>query len=720
MNFKNYTNFRWILLVVFLTIKLSLFSQVDTLNNTSQNDLQLDALFDMDLQSLLEVTITSASKKAESSFDAPLSSSVLTAEEIKNSGVTTVEEAFRLIPGVVVREITNGNYDIHLRGFDNVPPGSFVFESMNTTTLVMIDGKKVYNQLNGGTFWETLPVSLTDIDRIEVVRGPSSALYGPNAASGAINIITKRNLLDKKYNVDAQIQVGNLNTKTTNATIAGQVTDKLTLRGSVNIDQRDRTQDTYWNFVKQDYTIADSLYDVTNPMKPHIVSNTKSWPNPSLSRNKLGTNIYANFIENENVTVDANIGYQKSEVQSVAMESQVTPLTTRISETTNAGLKASVHGISLTSSYLQGTQDIYKGGSPVRYDFNSTDLYLEYDWKLFNEKLLIRPGIQYQNSNYDDSKFVPANADGLKTNGLLNTNRELTTLAGSIRADYKVTDNLRVILAGRIDKYNAPNKIYPSYQAAISYKLNDKHLFRIVASKANRGPTMTQMYANLSAGTRYVGDQTLNLQTINMFEIGVRNKITSKLHSDLELFYMTGKNYSILAFDLVESYISKVNTVSYQNLNTKATQMGATLSLNYIPSEKIKIKGYVTAQQTQITDAPSNIIPTSLAQINIVYKDEKHVNTPSVYGGANFTIQPTTKVIVFTDFYYASAQTYRYITANGAVPTNFRMDLKVSYKVWKNNAVFVNARNLLNSNKNEFGFADKMKGLYLAGIDLSF
>lgn len=709
------------ILCAFLFLSFNSFSQkADSTDHAQQNLDQLDDLFDMDLESLMDVTITSASKKAESAFDAPLSSSVLTAEEIKNSGITTIEEAFRLIPGVVVRETTNGNYDIHLRGLDNVPPGSFVFESMNTTTLVMIDGKKVYNQLNGGTFWETLPVSLTDIERIEVVRGPSSALYGPNAASGAINIITKRNLKDKNFSADAQLQGGNLNTKIANATIAGQVSEKVTIRGSINADYRDRAQETYWNFAKNDYTISDSLYDVTNPNDPRKISKAKEWSNASLARQKLGTNLYTNYVENENVSVDANIGYQKSEVQSIAMESQVTPLTTRTSETTNAGLKASVHGISLTASYLSGTQDIYKSGSPVKYNFGTSDIYLEYDLKLLNEKLLIRPGVQYQSATYDDTKYVPLNNDGTQTRGLLNTKKTLTTLAGSLRADYKITKNLRVILAGRLDQYNVPNKLYPSYQAALSYKINDKHLFRVVASQANRGPTMMQMYANLSSGTRYLGNPNLDLQKMNMIEIGMRNKITSNLHSDLELFYTTGKNYSVLAFNLVETYLSQTNTVSFQNMNTKAKQLGVTLSLNYIPSEKIKIKGYLTAQQTQITAAPYNFIPNDESKLYIIYKDETHTSTPSLFGGANVTLQPFTKVIVFTDFYYASAQTYRYIAADGVVPTNFRMDLKVSYKIWKNNAIFVNARNLLNSNKNEFGFLDKTKGLYLAGIDLSF
>ncbi|NTW48959.1 MAG: TonB-dependent receptor plug domain-containing protein [Chlorobiales bacterium] len=77
---------------------------------------------DFSLRSLLDVRIVTVSKKEETVFDAPMSSTVLTGEEIKNAGVTSVMEALRLVPGLIVREETPGNYDIHIRGYDGVDP----------------------------------------------------------------------------------------------------------------------------------------------------------------------------------------------------------------------------------------------------------------------------------------------------------------------------------------------------------------------------------------------------------------------------------------------------------------------------------------------------------------------------------------------------------------------------------------------------------------------
>ncbi len=119
----------------------------------------------LSLKDLLQVKIVSVSKTAESVFDAPLSASVLTKEEMRKAGCTSIMEALRLIPGMIVREQSNGNYDIHLRGMDNVPPNAPFDVVSNTTTLVMIDNRPVYSYLRGGTFWETLPVGLNDVEK---------------------------------------------------------------------------------------------------------------------------------------------------------------------------------------------------------------------------------------------------------------------------------------------------------------------------------------------------------------------------------------------------------------------------------------------------------------------------------------------------------------------------------------------------------------------------
>ena len=90
-------------------------------------------------------------------------------------------DALKLCPDVIVREHTNGVYDVHLRGMDNITRYGKSATHLNKVTLVMIDDRPIFNHVNGGMFWEAIPINMHDIERIEIVRGPSSSLYGTNA-----------------------------------------------------------------------------------------------------------------------------------------------------------------------------------------------------------------------------------------------------------------------------------------------------------------------------------------------------------------------------------------------------------------------------------------------------------------------------------------------------------------------------------------------------------
>lgn len=123
-----------------------------------------------------------ASRRAIPRHKAPASVSVVTAEDIKLSGAVTLWDALRLVPGVDVVETRAGQGDVSIRGFN---------QSTSNRLLVLLDGKTVLQEFYGLAAWEEIPVAMAEIDRIEIVKGPASALYGANAIHGVINIITK-------------------------------------------------------------------------------------------------------------------------------------------------------------------------------------------------------------------------------------------------------------------------------------------------------------------------------------------------------------------------------------------------------------------------------------------------------------------------------------------------------------------------------------------------
>jgi iron complex outermembrane recepter protein len=139
-------------------------------------------LIGLSLEQLADLEVTSVSKRPERQSSAAAAVSVITADEIRRAGVTSIPEALRLAPGVQVARINSNQWSIGIRGF-----GSRLARSV----LVLIDGRSVYSPLFAGTYWEIQDVLLEDIDRIEVIRGPGGTLYGANAFNGVINIITK-------------------------------------------------------------------------------------------------------------------------------------------------------------------------------------------------------------------------------------------------------------------------------------------------------------------------------------------------------------------------------------------------------------------------------------------------------------------------------------------------------------------------------------------------
>ena len=147
-----------------------------------------DELFAM----IMNKSVSSASKKEEDSFKSPLASTVITKAEIRSYGISSIEEALRLIPGMIVQEKSNGMYDVHIRGLNNIPDNQMMLYTENSNILLMIDGRIAHNYATGNLNFDILPIGIEDIDRIEVVRGANAALYGPNAVMGVINIITEK------------------------------------------------------------------------------------------------------------------------------------------------------------------------------------------------------------------------------------------------------------------------------------------------------------------------------------------------------------------------------------------------------------------------------------------------------------------------------------------------------------------------------------------------
>ena len=161
----------WLLLAVVLTAAAPAHAQSQPAD-----------LAEASLEELMSIEITSASRKEQRAQEVAGAVYVITHDDIRRSGMTSVPDLLRLAPGVQVAQINANKWSVAVRGFGGL---------YSNKLLVLVDGRSVYTPLFSGVLWDTEDLMLEDVERIEVIRGPGGAVWGVNAVNAVINILTK-------------------------------------------------------------------------------------------------------------------------------------------------------------------------------------------------------------------------------------------------------------------------------------------------------------------------------------------------------------------------------------------------------------------------------------------------------------------------------------------------------------------------------------------------
>nr|MBP6607522.1 TonB-dependent receptor [Nitrospira sp.] len=178
-----------------------------------------------------EETVSIASRYEQPISQAPSNVYVITDEDIRQSGAIDLPTVLRRVPGLEIMQMTGGDFNVSARG------GNQPFANK---MLVMVDGRSIYLDVQGNVFWKSIPVTLPEIKRIEVLKGPASAVYGFNAFDGVINIITKSP--EEMKGTTLQFGAGELGTISSAAVQAGTV-GKFGYRLSIGRDQTQQWRD---------------------------------------------------------------------------------------------------------------------------------------------------------------------------------------------------------------------------------------------------------------------------------------------------------------------------------------------------------------------------------------------------------------------------------------------------------------------------------------------
>ncbi len=221
-----------------LLLPVSLAGQTDdTLSTTGLKKLSLEAL--------MNVEVTSVSKRSEKLTGAASAIQVITGDDIHRSGVKTLAEALKLAANLQVAQVNSSQWAISARGFSNV---------LANKLLVLIDGRTVYTPMYGGVFWDVQNVMLQDVERIEVISGPGGTLWGANAVNGVINIITKSSADTKGLFVEAA--AGTTMPGMASIRYGGKITKNLTYRAYATGYKMGSTVDTNGLPVKDQWAMG--------------------------------------------------------------------------------------------------------------------------------------------------------------------------------------------------------------------------------------------------------------------------------------------------------------------------------------------------------------------------------------------------------------------------------------------------------------------------------
>lgn len=717
------------------TTKTTTSAPTDTTNSAS--------LADLDLESLMNVPIVSASREKEDAFDAPVTSYVVTRKEIEKAGSSSIPDALRLCPALFVTEVTNGNFSVDIRGLNNVP--AFEYSIVNKTILVMIDNRPVFNQLQGGTSWSNLPVDINDVERIEVVAGPSAALYGPNAVAGAINIITRK--LDKKGLAVYSNSMFDPATRSTivNASVGYKFNDKFSILVSGNSNYRNRAVNDYFvGGTTNDFVTYDQVPNrLVGGFIPYF-DRSNLFPNPSLAQNKRGGNIFIDYKVNEKVKFDLSAGIADNNTLNSIGIGNGPVLAYSTANSWYVKSRGEIGGFTYQVSNIAGKQGFLAGVPSYQYDFRTTDVYFDYTYK-FKSYFSLRPAISYQNAFISD---LPYQGNPYNLPGIFNASAGMYNYAGSLKAEITPIKYIRFVAAVRADRFRYPeSKTYVSYEFVLNIKPTENHNIRLVVSRAYQGSYIFPTYVQFN---NFFPNKDLDPSKIDLLEAGYRVKINNNFSADLSLFHQDGTSYSQLLADVVlnNAFQPVGANLKYAILPLKTIQNGATISLNSVLwDNKIQFKPFVTLQQTQwqnfspYSNNPLVIPGFPVGPLNSTNTVNLTSNaTPTFYGGFFLNYSPSKKWNFNISSYFfdkyslyalneqpsatpsAANPTPTYTNFNSSkaseIKAKFILNAKVSYEIINGFKVFVNARNLSNNSSREFYGSDQIGGMYMIGVNV--
>ena len=514
-------------------------------SNPLSADVDTD-IYSMDLEQLMNIKVISANKKSQSLLKTAAAIHVISNEDIRRSGATSLPEVLRGVPGLQVAQVDANKWAVSIRGFNS---------RLNNKLLVMVDGRSIYTPLFSGVFWNMHDMLLEDIDRIEIIRGPGGTLWGANAVNGVINILTKS--ADETQGTQVSFTAGSQE-KILSARYGGVINEQTSYRlfakgrhvENFNSTSQNQANDQWRNFTtgfRVDGNLNASekwmLQGSYNVGTANQLAFSPTWIPPA-------TSIANDQINNQN----AHMLFRWN--KQVAAHNQW-----RIQ--------------AYYDYFRRETQD-------ATFQIHTIDLDIQNQLRIF-EKHDVVWGLGYRGV-FDELKpsFVFT----------FNPNRRYAnTFNAFIQDEIQLTEAFRLTLGSKLEHNDFSGFEYQP-NARIMWEINNRNSIWGAASRAVRIPARadSDLRINVSATPRTsiftpptlvsaFGNKNLNSEKVYAFELGYRSLLTNTFTLDTALFYnhyddLVSNNVTIAGIEAQPAPPHLLIASTFDNI-MKATTYGA-------------------------------------------------------------------------------------------------------------------------------------------------
>ncbi len=567
----------------------------------SARTLSADDLFDLSLEELLTLELTGAARKAQRLADTAAAAFVITQEDIQRSGAANIAEALRMVPGMEVGAIDGNTYAISARGFN---------DRYATKMLMMVDGRAVYTPAYSGVYWEIQDFPMSEIERIEVVRGPGGALWGVNAVNGVINVVTR----------EAGVDAGGIAT--------GGAGDKLDYDVSGSWDA------AFGNGGYRVYGQREE-WDGNQDMDGNSLNDTREF-------SRVGGRLDWSPTESDDLTITASAYSADSGVSLAQLREEFPFNRERVDDQRDTdglylvGSWRHRNGIG-NESALTGYIDYMDRDDPSYGEEKTTvELDFQHRWLNFKGHDLIGGAMV----RYHDIELVGSDA-----NFFTDTNHDNLIVSVFAQDEIEILEDVLTLTLGARFEYNdfSDEDVEFMPTARLLWRQSAANTFWAAASRAVRTPNLGEQFSLISLPLedfvlgivpvdfpfatflKLQGSGGMKSEDLYAYELGFRSQVSDDLHVDLALYYHDYENLRWPDFIGVECEPDnlpfpacfadpQLQSVSFQTLVANAADgesYGAELSVNWRVNNSWRLVGAYTGMETKTK--PDNIVESQEA-----------------------------------------------------------------------------------------------------------